>query len=73
MATVVTKQPAVSTRTLSAIKSFDNTLTESVFANAFTSTMISASTSITYPYTSNTPAGNAGNAGPVNTTYWITG
>ena len=71
MATRVSTSPAVSTRTLSAIKSFDNSLTESVFANAFTSTMISASTSITYPYTSNTP--NTGISGPVNTTYWTTG
>jgi len=71
MATLVTTAPAVSSRTLSAIKCFDNTLTESTFANAFSSTMISASTSTTYPYTSNTP--NTGTSGPVNTTYWITG
>jgi hypothetical protein len=71
MATIVTKSPAVSTRTLSAIKCFDNTLSESTFSNAFTSTMISASTSTTYPYTSNTPT--TGQSGPVNTTYWITG
>jgi hypothetical protein len=71
MAIRVTKSPAVSSGTLSAIKCFDNTLSEPTFANAFTSTMISTSIALPYPYTSNTP--NTGQSGPVNTTYWITG
>lgn len=73
MATRVTTGPAVSTGTLSAIKSFDNTFNESTFANAFTSTMITGSNSMTYPYTSNTLNTGQGQSGPVNTTYWITG
>lgn len=71
MATRVTTGPAVSTGTLSAIKSFDNAFNESTFANAFASTMISGSNSLTYPYTSDTLS--TGQSGPVNTTYWVTG
>lgn len=71
MAIRVTTSPAVSTGTLSTIKSFDNTFNESTLANAFTSTMITGSNSMTYPYTSNTQ--NTGQSGPVNTTYWVTG
>lgn len=71
MAITVTQSPAVSTRTLGAFKSFDNSKSESVFARAFASTMVSSSNSLTYPYTSNTLT--TGQSGPVNTTYWITG
>lgn len=71
MAIPVTTSPSVSTGTLGSFKSFDNSKSESVFAQAFTSTMISASNSLTYPYTNNSLT--TGQSGPTNTTYWVTG